>query len=191
MTKYLAIDPGTSNLGWVFGTVGEIEEASVDHIWTRAPKAPIREGLRQATITWFKAHRSWFEEADKVLVELQYTSSKTLGVFPPMVVMDTILTLCDFHFPGKARSVSASAVKKTFKISGDYDERKAQVVERAGLGHLVGRMHDIADCVVMMQYDHAQNAKAETALALAQAKEARRAKLREASPKRNSRHKIK
>jgi hypothetical protein len=183
-TKYLSIDPGTSNLGWAFGTTAHIDEAGVDAIWVRGKSEGIREGVRQATVAWYKTHHHYFEAADRVLVELQFTSSKTLGIFPPMVVMDTILSCCDLEFPGKATHVSARAVKQRFGISGDYADRKSQVVERVGLKSFPGRMHDIADCILMMEYDAARKAPKDTLALAVQRKKAERAALREKSPKR-------
>lgn len=186
-TKYLSIDPGTSNLGWVFGTVDLIDEAGVDHIWSETTGGGKRESIRWATIAWYKSHHRYFEEADRVLVELQYTSTKTLGVFPPMVVMEVILTLVEFEFPGKGTHVSARAVKQRFQITGDYASRKSQVVSRVGLTDFPGRMHDIADCVLMIEYDAGKLAK--PIVELAAKKRTRRAALRERSPKRVSNRK--
>lgn len=189
MTKYLSIDPGTSNLGWAFGTADSIDEAGVDNIWMQKATGGKRESIRHATIAWYRDHHRYFEDADKVLVELQYTSTKTLGVFPPMVVMDTILALVEFEFPGKGTHISARAVKQRFKITGDYASRKAQVVEFVGLGGLPGRMHDIADCILMMQYE--EERKATPISSILAEKRARRAAIRDRSPVRNSSNRVK
>lgn len=183
-TKYLSIDPGTSNLGWAFGTTEHIDEAGVDHIWTRTKTEGVRESIRLATVAWYKSHHYYFEAADRVLVELQYTSGKTLGVFPPMVVMDTLLACCDLEFPGKATHISARAVKQRFQIVGDYNARKAQVVDRVGLASFPGRMHDIADCILMMEYDSAKHAPKDSLAAAAKRKAAQRAAVRDKSPTR-------
>lgn len=150
MPTFLAIDPGTSNLGWVLQDDGGILDAGVDSIWQS--QKPVHLTLSRATIQWYRARRALFEQADRVLIEQQYYTKAFMGVFPPLIVMEVLFALCEFEFPGKAVLLSSAAVKGHFEIKGTYDQRKKQVVEKAGLQHLQGRVHDIADCVLLCQY---------------------------------------
>lgn len=149
--RVLAIDPGTTNLGWAYVVGTDIEAAGVDTVWLKQPH--IHATLTKAVVDWFEQHRSHFEQADRILIEQQYLAKGSSSVFPPMIVMEVLLTIGTLLWPGKTRLVHAGSLKNHYQIRGTYDERKAQVVRLAGLDHLRGRVHDIADCLLMVEYD--------------------------------------
>lgn len=174
--KVLAIDPGTSNLGWALMTGEEIIDCGLDTIWRDQPD--VFQSLAIATVSWFTEKEHIFAEADVVLIEQQYQGKSMLQVFKPYIVMTTLFACCELRFPGKIKTISPSAVKAFFGVKGGYEERKAQVVKLAGLGNIEGRMHDIADCVLMVQYYRARNAAKAEHAKLQAAREAKRAEVR-------------
>lgn len=175
MPTYLAIDPGTTNLGWVLYD-NDILDCGLDTIWLN--QKPARQSLTKAVVLWYREHSHLFADADEVLIEQQYSPLNVMGVFPPLIVMEVLYALCEFEYPGKATLISAAAVKKHYEITGSYEDRKAQVVRIAGLHHLQGRVHDIADCVLLCWYRDFQKKAASEKLAAASAKAQLRAKLR-------------
>jgi hypothetical protein len=159
--KVIAIDPGTTNLGWCYVVDDEVVTASVDKIWSQ--QTPVHMTLIPNTVNWYRPLRELFKEADLVLIELQYMSRGHYGLFHPMIVMETIIACCELDFPGKIKTIQSSAVKNHFQIRGTYEERKKEVVRKAGLNHLDGRVHDIADCLLMIDYEKAKQRKVEDA----------------------------
>lgn len=155
----VAIDPGTKNLGWCMMEGVEamtIEDAGVDEIYNS--QTPIMPHLTRGALEWFQNHQSMFIRADRILIEQQFTGPGK-GLFTPLLVMQTLYAICLYHFPDKVQLISPSAVKKTFHIVGSYEQRKAQVVRMAGLQNLSGRVHDMADCVLMIEYDRQRNGR--------------------------------
>jgi hypothetical protein len=149
--RVLAIDPGTTNLGWAYVVGTDIEAAGVDTVWLKQPH--IHDTLTKAVVEWFERHRTYFEQADRILIEQQYLAKGSSAIFAPMIVMEVLLTVGTLLWPGKTRLVHAGSLKNHYQIRGTYDERKAQVVRLAGLDHLRGRVHDIADCLLMVEFD--------------------------------------
>lgn len=176
MPTYLAIDPGTTNLGWVLYSGNEIVDCGLDTIWLN--QKPARQSLTNAVVQWYREHSHLFSEADEVLIEQQYSPAHVMGIFPPLIVMEVLFALSQFEYPGKAVLISAAAVKKHYEITGNYEDRKSQVVRLAGLHHLQGRVHDIADCVLLCWYRDFQKTAAAEKLAAQNAKAQLRAKLR-------------
>ena len=172
----LAIDPGTSNLGWVLMNGSDIVSAGVDHVWTHT--SPIHATLVPAVVAWYQRNRPNFLMADRILIEQQYQAKGTIGSFPPLVVMEVLMACVELELPGKLRLIHAGSLKTNYKIVGTYEQRKAQVVQLAGLGHLNGRVHDIADCVLMIDYDKTLDERTAEALVRMEAKQARRAEIR-------------
>lgn len=176
MPTYLAIDPGTTNLGWVLYGDDEIVDCGLDTIWLN--QKPARQSLTNAVVGWYRDHSHLFSEADEVLIEQQYSPAHVMGIFPPLIVMEVLFALSQFEYPGKATLISAAAVKKHYEITGSYEDRKTQVVRLAGLNHLQGRVHDIADCVLLCWYRDFQKKAASEKAAAQNAKAQLRAKLR-------------
>ena len=178
----VAVDPGTRNLGWCMMEGDEylsIVDAGVDDIDNL--QKPIIPNLTRGATAWFEKHISMFKLADRVLIEQQFTGPGK-GLFTPILVMQTIFVLCSYHFPDKVHLISPSAVKKTFQVVGTYEERKAQVVRMAGLQNLKGRVHDMADCVLMIEYDRRRSCKALVESERRAKNEERRKQLRESIP---------
>ena len=186
MEKILAIDPGTLNLGWAYTENGQVHEAGVDKVWVKT--SPIHMTLVPAVVRWYRERREYFSKSDLVLIELQYMNKGSYGVFAPMIVMEVIISCCELEFPGKIKTVQSSAIKQHFKISGSYEERKKEVVRVAGLDHLDGRVHDIADCLLMVDYERNKRRTTDHLLQLAWEKDKARTRLklkinnRDASP---------
>lgn len=174
--KVLAIDPGTTNLGWALMTGEEILDCGLDTVWREQPD--VFQSLAKSTVAWFKEKEYIFAEADVVLIEQQYQGKSFLQVFKPYIVMSTLYACCELTFPGKIKTISPSAVKAYFNVKGTYEERKGQVVKLAGLGNMNGRMHDIGDCVLMVQYHRARNAAQAEHAKVQAAREAKRAAVR-------------
>jgi hypothetical protein len=151
----------------------DIEAAGVDTVWLKQPH--IHATLTKAVVEWFEQHRSYFESADRILIEQQYLAKGSNAVFPPMIVMEVLLSVGTLLWPGKTRLVHAGSLKNHFQIRGTYDERKAQVVRLAGLDHLRGRVHDIADCLLMIEYDKTRDEHSADLAAKLARKTARRA----------------
>jgi hypothetical protein len=173
--KVFAIDPGTANLGWVFMEDGDILDAGVDHVWTY--ETPIHPSINEAMVGWFRAKLEQLRSADRILIEHQYTTKGAVSAFLPLLVMEILCTLVMYEYPGKLVLVHPAGLKKFYEIRGTYAERKNQVVRLAGLSHLAGRVHDIADCVLMVDYWLKQNASPEVARKQAQKQQKLRAKL--------------
>lgn len=176
--KVLGIDPGTSNLGWAFTENSEILEAGCDCIWIQTKGTPIHASLVEAVVRWYREHREFFEQADQIVMELQYVAQGTRGCFPPLIVMEAILTLTTLEWPGKMRLVQAAALKKHFGIRGTYEERKREVQRIAGLDHLGGRIHDIADAVLLVEYNKTKEQRTQEAILKAELREEKRARIR-------------
>ena len=176
MVKHLAIDPGTEHLGWVMMEDGEVLDGQVACIWR--DQKNVFESLTKAAIQCFREHYSLFEEADFVLIEHQFQGKGMMQVFRPYIVMAAIYSACEMAFPGKIETVSPSALKTWFGVSGNYEERKKQVVQLAGLSRFSGRMHDIADCVLMVQYKLDRTVVQEQQRQAQAAREAKRAAVR-------------
>lgn len=150
----------------------EILEAGVDHVWTY--ETPVHPSLNIAFIAWFRAHQEQLKSADIILIEHQYTTKGAVAAFLPLLVMEILSALVLYEYPGKLDYVHPSALKKHYEIRGTYSERKAQVVRLAGLQHLAGRVHDIADCVLMADFW----GKQKNPLALAQKQTTKQTELR-------------
>lgn len=174
--RFLAIDPGTTNLGWVFMEGEEILDCGLDTIWRDQPNVTV--SLTKAAVEWLREHETMFAEAEQVFIEHQFQGKSMLQVFKPYTVMSALFAAAEYLWPNKVQLVSPSAVKAFFGIGGTYEERKAQVVKLAGLGNLEGRMHDIGDCILMIQYMQARNLANEERKKQLQAREAKRAAVR-------------
>ena len=174
--RVLAIDPGTTNLGWAYIENEEIIDCGLDTIWVDQPNVTV--SLTKATIDWMREHETMFAEADQILIEHQFQGKSMLQVFKPYTVMSSLFAATEYMWPNKVQLVSPSAVKAYFGIGGTYEERKAQVVKLAGLGNMAGRMHDIGDCILMVQYVQAKNLANEERKKQLAAREAKRAAVR-------------
>lgn len=155
MEKILAIDPGTTNLGWALVQGTEILDCGVEVIWK--DQKNVFESLTKSVVAWYRDNVGIFHDADVILIEHQYQGKGLMQVFKPYLVMCALYTCCEMDFPGKVETVSPSAVKAFFNVSGTYEQRKQQVVTLAGFQHLEGRTHDMADCVLMAQYKQARD----------------------------------
>jgi len=155
MEKILALDPGTTNLGWALVQGAEVLDCGVENIWK--DQKNVFESLTKCVVSWFKDNLHIFREADVILIEHQYQGKGLMQVFKPYLVMSALYTCCEMEFPGKVETVSPSAVKAFFNVSGTYEQRKQQVVQLAGFQHMEGRTHDMADCVLMAQYKQARD----------------------------------
>lgn len=174
--KVLAIDPGTTNLGWALMQGEEILDCGLDIVWRDQPD--VFQSLAKSTVAWYREKEHIFAEADVILIEQQYQGKSLMQVFKPYIVMSTLFAVVELSFPGKIKTISPSAVKAYFNVKGTYDERKSQVVKLAGLGGMDGRMHDIADCVLMVHYHKARSMAAAEHAKIQAAREAKRAAVR-------------
>jgi hypothetical protein len=186
-SRTLAIDPGTTNLGWVVMQGTDIVDAGLDMIWKY--QSPIHLSLIRAVIGWYRDHSHIVADCPRIIIEHQYQGKGTTGTFPPLIVMQTLVSLLEFERPGVVELVHPFAVKNHFKIRGTYDDRKRQVVELAGLAHLEGRVHDIADCVLMIEYARSKDEKLAISLLRSTERDRKRKAIRDAardpSPKRS------
>jgi hypothetical protein len=135
--------------------------------------------LVDAVVKWYREHKELFERAETIVVEQQFVLSGTRGCFPPLVVMEALLTLATLEWPGKMKLINAASLKKHFGIRGTYEERKREVQRLAGLQHLGGRIHDIADAVLMIEYSKTRDQKVQEALVRNELRVKKRQRLRD------------
>lgn len=70
--KYLGIDAGYRNLGWVLMEDGEVLESGCDDLVGRATKRPIKlDRMIQLTMRWCAEHEHILKQADFVVLERQ------------------------------------------------------------------------------------------------------------------------
>ena len=150
--KVLSIDPGTTNLGWVWMEDYKVLKAGNDFLWRQTDrKHRIRVPLVQATAAWVRSNIDMVEEADKILIESQFHKRGAMATFHPMIVMDSMFGACEVLFPGKTDLCHPQAVKTRFNIRGTYEERKAEVSRRFSEflpTEVRNRNHDACDAMI-------------------------------------------
>lgn len=155
--RIISIDPGLRNLGWVMMQDRQVLRYGNDALNYGAK--PNNANINSAVVEWMRMRQDLFTSCDVVLIELQFMNTNSTynrGTFWPLTVMHKIAAVAEWIKPNSVHLVHAGSVKKHFNITGTYNERKAEVVNRFGQ-HLPDRTaddrwHDACDAMINAWY---------------------------------------